>query len=179
MSNLITLTCPSCGGRLEVTNNTERYVCAHCGNSHIVDPSERAESLAGEVEQMRLRMDIRQMEENLKTLRERRAAIEAQLSAERGTQKTVLLLIWAMPIVVVVLGLQQGASLESTLFLTLVMVGFLLLITWIIKSSDSYNKEKRELGRLKKGIASGQQTLNYLQQELRRVSNNQQPTTSN
>jgi hypothetical protein len=179
MSNLITLTCPSCGGRLEVTNNTERYVCAHCGNSHIVDPGVRAESLAGEVEQVRLRMDIRQVEEDLATLRERRAALETQLSAERGTRKTVLLLMWAMPIIVVVLGLQQGASLVWTLLLALSFVAFLIFITWIIYSSDSDKAEKRELARIKKRITSGQQSLIFLQQELKRASNGQQPTTSN
>ena len=179
MSNLITLTCPSCGGRLDVTNNTERYVCVHCGNAHIVDPGVRAESLAKDVEQIRLKVDIRQVEEDLATLRERRAAIETQLGAERDTRRTMLMLIWSTPLVVVVLGLAGGASLKSTLFFVPFLVGFLLLITWFIKSSDSYKEEKRELGQLKKRIVSGQQTLNFLQQELQRASNNQQPTTSN
>jgi predicted RNA-binding Zn-ribbon protein involved in translation (DUF1610 family) len=179
MSNLITLTCPSCGGRLEVTNNTERYVCAHCGNSHIVDPGVRAESLAKEVEQMRLRMDIRQVEEDLTTLRERQATLETQIGAQRDTKKGMLLLFWAMPIVVVIIGLSEGATLESTLFLTLILVGFLLLITWIIMSSDSHKEEKRELARTKKHIASGQQTLDFLRQELKRAGNSQQPVANN
>ncbi|HTP08074.1 MAG TPA: zinc ribbon domain-containing protein [Anaerolineae bacterium] len=179
MSNLITLTCPSCGGRLEVTNNTERYVCAHCGNTHIVDPGERAESLANEVEQMRLKMDIRQVEEDLTTLRERLTAIEAQLNEQHDGQKMVSMLIWAMPIGVFVIGLAEGATLESVLFFTLFLIGFSLLVTWIIWSGDSHKEEKRELGQLKKRIISGQQTLNFLQQELKRVSNSLQPRTSN
>ncbi len=179
MSTLITLTCPSCGGRLEVTNKAEQYVCVHCGNAHMIDPGVRAQSLAKEVEQMRLKMDIRQAEEDLTTLRERQAAIEAQLGAERDTRKFMLLLIWAMPIVVVVLGLVEGATLESTLFLALVLVSFLFLVTWIIMSSDPNKKEKRELARTKKHIASGQQTLNFLLQELKRASSSQPPTTSN
>jgi len=70
MSNLITLTCPSCGGRLEVTNNTERYVCAHCGNSHIVDPGVRAESLAKEIDLLKYNEQIRQIEAKIESLME-------------------------------------------------------------------------------------------------------------
>lgn len=36
MSDFITLSCPSCGGRLEITKDMDRFVCAHCGNEQIV-----------------------------------------------------------------------------------------------------------------------------------------------
>lgn len=36
MSDFITLSCPSCGGRLEITKDMDRFVCAHCGNEHVV-----------------------------------------------------------------------------------------------------------------------------------------------
>jgi len=36
MSDFITLTCPSCGGRLEITKSIERFSCAHCGTEHMV-----------------------------------------------------------------------------------------------------------------------------------------------
>ena len=39
MSDFITLSCPSCGGRLDITDDVERFVCAHCGNEHIVKRS--------------------------------------------------------------------------------------------------------------------------------------------
>lgn len=35
-SNFITLNCPNCGGKLEVTPDMERFVCKYCGNEHIV-----------------------------------------------------------------------------------------------------------------------------------------------
>jgi hypothetical protein len=34
--DFITLSCPSCGGKLEVTKDLERFACAHCGTEHIV-----------------------------------------------------------------------------------------------------------------------------------------------
>jgi predicted RNA-binding Zn-ribbon protein involved in translation (DUF1610 family) len=36
MSEFITLTCPSCGGKLQITNSVERFACANCGNEHLV-----------------------------------------------------------------------------------------------------------------------------------------------
>lgn len=36
MSDFITLTCPNCGGRLEITRDIYRFSCVHCGAEHIV-----------------------------------------------------------------------------------------------------------------------------------------------
>ena len=38
-SDFITLNCPNCGGKLEVTPDMERFVCKYCGNEHIVKRS--------------------------------------------------------------------------------------------------------------------------------------------
>jgi hypothetical protein len=50
MSEFITLTCPSCGGKLEVTNSMERFACANCGNEHLVKRQGGAIFLAPVVE---------------------------------------------------------------------------------------------------------------------------------
>ena len=36
MPDFITLTCPTCGGQLQITPDIERFACAHCGNEHLV-----------------------------------------------------------------------------------------------------------------------------------------------
>ena len=36
MNDFVTLTCPSCGGKLQITNDIEQFVCGHCGNEHVV-----------------------------------------------------------------------------------------------------------------------------------------------
>jgi hypothetical protein len=36
MAEFVTLTCPSCGGKLQITSDIEQFVCGHCGNEHIV-----------------------------------------------------------------------------------------------------------------------------------------------
>lgn len=36
MIDVVTLTCLSCGGKLEITKDIDRFACAHCGTEHIV-----------------------------------------------------------------------------------------------------------------------------------------------
>lgn len=35
-SSFVTLACPSCGGKLNVTNDVDRFACGYCGAEHIV-----------------------------------------------------------------------------------------------------------------------------------------------
>ncbi len=37
MNDFIRLTCPACGGRLEIGNTITQFVCAHCGTEHVVN----------------------------------------------------------------------------------------------------------------------------------------------
>lgn len=36
MPDFVTLSCPTCGGQLQITKDIERFACGHCGNEHIV-----------------------------------------------------------------------------------------------------------------------------------------------
>jgi len=36
MADFVTLTCPNCGGKLEITNDIERFACSYCGTEHVV-----------------------------------------------------------------------------------------------------------------------------------------------
>lgn len=36
MSPIVTLTCPSCGGKLKITDEIEKFACSYCGAEHIV-----------------------------------------------------------------------------------------------------------------------------------------------
>lgn len=46
MPDFITLSCPACGGKLEITNDVERFACSHCGREHLVRRGGGAISLA-------------------------------------------------------------------------------------------------------------------------------------
>jgi hypothetical protein len=36
MADYVTLSCPSCGGKLEITPDIDRFACSHCGREHVV-----------------------------------------------------------------------------------------------------------------------------------------------
>ena len=117
MSNLITLTCPSCGGRLEVTNNTERYVCAHCGNSHLVEPGVRVDSLMSEVEILKYDEQIRRVEAKIEShMEQQRQAWEAYEVAEKAvtkqrSDKQSGLFVGGAGLIVILIALGAGSAL--------------------------------------------------------------------
>lgn len=84
MADLLTLTCPSCGGQLQVTNETDRYVCAHCGNSHVVDPGVRMASLAAEVEKLHAESRLRQLDRELDELAQKQYALKFEIEGIRS-----------------------------------------------------------------------------------------------
>lgn len=53
MSDFITLSCPSCGGKLQITPDLDRFACTHCGTEHIVRRGTGVISLAPVVEGLR------------------------------------------------------------------------------------------------------------------------------
>ena len=40
MSDFVTLSCPSCGGKLKITSDIDRFACTYCGQEHIVNRGE-------------------------------------------------------------------------------------------------------------------------------------------
>ncbi len=53
MADFVTLTCPSCGGKLQITNDIERFACDQCGNEHIVKRSGGIISLTPVVDEIK------------------------------------------------------------------------------------------------------------------------------
>jgi len=52
MPDFITLTCPQCGGKLQITNDIDRFACQYCGAEHIVRRGGGIVSLAPVVEKL-------------------------------------------------------------------------------------------------------------------------------
>ncbi len=52
MPDFITLTCPTCGGKLQITPDIERFACTHCGNEHLVRRTAGVVALAPVVDSM-------------------------------------------------------------------------------------------------------------------------------
>jgi len=53
MIDFVTLSCPSCGGKLEVTRDIECFACAHCGREHVVKRTGGTVSLSPVVDALR------------------------------------------------------------------------------------------------------------------------------
>lgn len=94
MADIITLTCPKCGGKLEITPDIERFACAHCGNEHLVRRGIGVITLAPVVESMdglrratdrtASEMAIRRVKEELEAMESAKAEIEARLAQARA-----------------------------------------------------------------------------------------------
>jgi len=52
MPDFITLTCPQCGGKLQITNDIDRFACQYCGAEHIVRRGGGIVSLAPVMEKL-------------------------------------------------------------------------------------------------------------------------------
>ena len=53
MPDFITLSCPSCGGKLKITEDIERFACAHCCTEHVVKRGEGIVSLFPVIEEVK------------------------------------------------------------------------------------------------------------------------------
>jgi hypothetical protein len=95
MDNLITLTCPTCGGKLQITKDIERFACGYCGNEHIVKRGGGIVSLAPVTESLnniKAGVDKTASELAIKRIREEILSIVNEIAKikkqvlERGTQ---------------------------------------------------------------------------------------------
>ncbi len=89
MPDLITLTCPTCGGKLQITPDIERFACTHCGNEHLVRRGAGIVSLAPVVASMdglrratdrtASELAIRRLKEEIAALDVAKAEVEVRL----------------------------------------------------------------------------------------------------
>ena len=97
MVNKISLTCPSCGGRLSVTLDIERFVCAHCGNEHIVERGDGIITLQPVVEGLKdvqHGVDRTASELALKRLQGEIAALIAMRASDKRVIESLLVRGW-------------------------------------------------------------------------------------
>ena len=97
MADFITLTCPTCGGKLRITPDLDRFACTHCGNEHVVKRSEGvvalqplAESLGGlkrATDRTASEMALRRLADELADLKEARARAERRIEECRQALK--------------------------------------------------------------------------------------------
>lgn len=82
MPDFVTLSCPSCGTRLQISNELSRFACSHCGNEHVVKRSGGIVSLDPVVEQLKnvrtgvdktaSELAIKRLKDEIETLKNKR-----------------------------------------------------------------------------------------------------------
>lgn len=85
MPAFVTLSCPTCGARLQIGNDLQRFACAHCGNEHIVKRDggavslfpnlEGAERMVAGVDRTAIELTIARLEREIKAGQEASAEI--------------------------------------------------------------------------------------------------------
>ncbi len=91
--DFITLACPTCGSRLQVTNDLERFACSHCGNEHVVKRSGGVVALtpvAEDVQRIRIGVDRTASELAIRRLRQEISEIEAALTKKKRALPTLV-----------------------------------------------------------------------------------------
>jgi len=119
---MIKLQCPSCGGKLEVGNDLERFACGYCGTAIIVRRSGGTVSLAPVVEGLAnvqrgvdrtaAELALSRLERDITKLREE--ANEALARSQLGLAKTLKSSRIAGLLAVIGLFVLPGACLSST-----------------------------------------------------------------
>lgn len=91
--DFVTLACPTCGSRLQVTNDLERFACSHCGNEHVVKRSGGVVALtpgAEDVQRIRIGVDRAASELAIKRLRQEIPAIETAITEKKRALPTLV-----------------------------------------------------------------------------------------
>jgi predicted RNA-binding Zn-ribbon protein involved in translation (DUF1610 family) len=83
-SDFITLSCPTCGAKLEVTDDIERFACRYCGNEHMVRRSGGIVSLKAVTEGLKhvqVGVDKTAAELAIRRLKEEMSELQATMDA--------------------------------------------------------------------------------------------------
>lgn len=87
MSGFVTLSCPSCGAKLEITSDIDRFACAHCGTEHIVKRGAGLVALApvvAEIQRVGAGVDRTASELAIRRLTDEIAQLEAEKRIDPG-----------------------------------------------------------------------------------------------
>jgi len=131
MNDFITLTCPSCGGKLEITEDIQQFACAHCGTEHRVNRSTSIVTLSplvASIKKVQTGVDKTASELAIKRLKDEIATLEKEYTENYGTRSGLItrMINWAIVSFVgsfaLIIGIQSGEIV--TLFIGFIIAGF-------------------------------------------------------
>ncbi len=156
MADLITLSCPSCGGSLQITSEIDRFACGYCGQEHIVNRKGGIVSLFPVVDALkRVSAGVDKTASELAIIRLQKEIIELNsmkqsiMNNSQNAKKNDNCAVIAMAISMVIFGLLWGSFEPSGYFLAFVGLAiFIIGIPFITKeisnnaSNDQMKKSK-------------------------------------
>lgn len=145
MSDFITLTCPTCGGDLNITKDVERFACAHCGKQHIVKRGGGIISISPVLENVSKGVDSTASELALARLEKELAEIKPQLSKAKEdakkyseeAERRILVIIFTVIFLL-------GGILFFILVPFLKLLAMLLLLIGIVLIGYTYHLHSKE-----------------------------------
>jgi len=149
VTDFVALSCPSCGGKLEITNDVERFACAHCGREHIVKRSGGIVSLspvvdairevgigvektAAELAIVRLKTEIPELQ------RQKSALLEAHSRPVRNVNWLIVI-----PVVFLLVMCSIATSQSNTTYLIIFFSGIAMVIFVVWRLSVVHHRETR------------------------------------
>ncbi|MGE5224542.1 MAG: hypothetical protein ACM3PY_19075 [Omnitrophica WOR_2 bacterium] len=97
MPDFVMLTCPSCNGRLQVTQDTSRFTCAYCGNEYVVKRTLGAVSLRPVVDVIaQVKASVDRAAGELARQRLQRDASDLQAELDRATEGRFTVAVWGI-----------------------------------------------------------------------------------
>lgn len=180
MPDFITLACPSCGAKLEITNDLDRFVCSYCGQEHIVRRGGGIVTLSpviGAINQVQKGVDRTAAELALQRLPKEIAALRAEQNKielanpvpDQGTWLGLSLAFGIIAFVIGMIALLASGSHNATGFICLLTLGFLgaayggFVIFYLHPRNQQYweQKVRPQMKNLNEQIASKNSQLKY------------------
>ena len=167
MAGYVALSCPSCGGKLEITEDIERFACAHCGREHIVIRGGGIVSLTPLVEGLRkveigvdktaAELALERIPKELEALlTEKNNLLKASpYPTELSVAKLIVISgIGGLFLIIPIIGIYQGDDTVGIAFLLCGIPGIAMIIfgMWPILNHSTKRLEAQEAWEAKTGI---------------------------
>jgi DNA-directed RNA polymerase subunit RPC12/RpoP len=148
MADFVTLTCPSCGGKLQITNDLETFACGYCGTEHIIKRGggviaikpiiEGIKGVKIGVDKTASELAIKRLKEEIKVIYDEVQIQKNNLdnSQEDRPGEMVLLALFGIALITALLGFTQ------TLLFGVVASIFFIIITFVFAKTIAYNNKR-------------------------------------
>jgi len=166
MADYVSLTCPSCGGSLQITPDIERFACAHCGREHVVRRAPGVVSLApvvGAIDRVRAGVDRAASELAIPRIQREISELEAhrrQIVSQHRVEVSMIA-IGSLTFAVIFAGLFPFHRSGE-----LLLLGLLMAIIGTLSIADYKKKSKRKSHDMKERLLPIDRNLERMRESL-------------